>query len=104
MEDIVLPTSLKEIANDAFSECTSLKQLHIPEGCTKLGYRVFEKCKSLRVVSLPKTICYIGSYAFDECENLQAIIVPYGSVANFKKILDKCIYSNYKYKKLLVAQ
>ena len=104
LEDIVLPTSLKEIANDAFSKCTSLKQLHIPEGVTKLGYRVFEKCKSLRVVSLPKTIWYIGSYAFDECENLQAIIVPYGSVANFKKILDNCIYSNYKYKKLLVAQ
>ncbi len=104
LEDIVLPTSLKEIANDAFSKCTSLKQLHIPEGVTKLGYRVFEKCKSLRVVSLPKTICYIGSYAFDECENLQAIIVPYGSVAILKKILDKCIYSNYKYKKLLVAQ
>ena len=104
LEDVVLPTSLKEIANDAFSKCTSLKQLHIPEGVTKLGYRVFEKCKSLRVVSLPKTICYIGSYAFDECENLQAITVPYGSVEKFKKMLDNCIYSNYKYKKLLVAK
>lgn len=104
LEDIVLPTSLKEIANDAFSKCTSLKQLHIPEGVTKLGYRVFYKCTSLRMVSLPKTIISIGSYAFDMCDNLQAIIVPYGSVAKYKKILDDSNYSNYKYKKLLIAQ
>ena len=104
LEDIVLPTSLKEIANDAFSKCTSLKQLHIPEGVTKLGYRVFYECTSLRMVSLPKTIISIGSYAFDMCDNLQAIIVPYGYVAKFKKILDDRIYSNYKYKKFLVAQ
>jgi len=38
------------------------------------------------------------------CDNLQAIIVPYGYVAKFKKILDDRIYSNYKYKKFLVAQ
>lgn len=104
MEDIVLPSSLKEIANDAFSKCVSLRQIHIPDGVLKLGYRVFDECTSLRMVSLPKTIISIGSYAFDKCDNLQAIIVPYGSVARYKNILDNCIYSNYKYKKFLVAQ
>ena len=103
LEDVVLPSSLKETANDTFSKCVSLRQIHIPEGVLKLGYRVFYECTSLRMVSLPKTIISIGSFAFDKCDNLQAIIVPYGSVAKFKKILDDCI-SNYKYKKFLVAQ
>ena len=41
-----LPESLKTVRAYAFSGCTGLKELELPDSITTIGYRAFEKSDS----------------------------------------------------------
>lgn len=60
----------------AFSGCTSLKCVDIPESITKIGYCTFLKCTSLTSVIMPDSITSIDGSAFEDCSNLTSISIP----------------------------
>ena len=60
----------------AFSECTSLKEIHIPDGVTKIGDSAFDSCKSLSEISIPDSVTRIGKRAFCDCRSLRKIYIP----------------------------
>ncbi len=76
--DLEIPATLGEvnvtsIGNNAFSECTSLASVTIPEGVTSIGAFAFNKCTSLASVTIPSSIRNIGRDAFQECANLKSL-------------------------------
>lgn len=91
---IILPNSLKEIADQAFGYCTSLQTVEIP-ACTRILNSVFLGCTSLREVTLPDGVVTIGSNLFSNCNSLQKVTILSGSVlrntfagcANLKEII-----------------
>lgn len=72
-------TSLKRISASAFSECSNLQRLTLPEGIDALGERSFEDCTNLAVINIPSSVRHIGSFAFFGCKNLSCpIVIPEG--------------------------
>ena len=81
---VVIPDTLGgypvgEIGNRAFSGCSGLISVTIPDGVTSIGDSAFRGCGSLTSVTLPGSVTSIGAYAFSNCTSLQSIAIP-GSV------------------------
>lgn len=73
LKTIVLPNSLEEIGDSAFSGCVSLENINIPEGVKVIPARCFRNCRSLKEIHLPNTLEKIETHAFIGCTNLKAI-------------------------------
>ena len=71
------------IAEDAFYNCSSLKEVVIGRNVTKIGAGAFQNCKKLKSVTIPKSVKEIGKNAFRNCKNLKKITV---TGKNLKKI------------------
>ena len=60
----------KWIGSSAFSDCSSLKSITIPNSVTSIGNQAFYWCNSLTSVTIPNSVTEIGDGAFDCCESL----------------------------------
>lgn len=63
------------IADLAFSDCTSLTSVTIPNSVTSIGYEAFYKCTSLTSVTIPNSVTEIGKEAFCGCSTLDSVII-----------------------------
>lgn len=71
-----IPSSVTEVADNAFAHCTKMEYVKIPDTVTKIGERAFYKCSSLgagdslNTFSIPKSVETIGDSAFWDTEIL----------------------------------
>lgn len=70
VENITVPSSVKELKIYAFKGCESLKTITLPEGLTKIGDYAFSGCSSLSNISIPNSITAVGYSAFSGCNAL----------------------------------
>ncbi|MBQ7133123.1 MAG: leucine-rich repeat protein [Ruminococcus sp.] len=61
------------IPNKAFSGCSSLKSISIPDNITTIGHSAFSSCNSLTSVVIPESVTSIGSEAFSYCGLLNTV-------------------------------
>ena len=73
LTSISIPNSVTTIGSEAFSGCTSLESITIPNSITSLSNNVFTNCTSLNEVTLPASITSIGENAFAGCTKLYDI-------------------------------
>ena len=81
--EVAIPATLGgekvlEIGDGAFSNCTSLATISLPEGLLRIGSWSFENCGSLNSISIPTSVTSIGEAAFLRCYNLNSIALPDG--------------------------
>lgn len=76
LTEIVLPSSIEKIDEDAFHGCDRLVSINLPERVNYLGKRCFINCSSLSSIDLPSNITYIGSNCFERCYKLSRISIP----------------------------
>ena len=77
-----VPTSLKtviitggeSIGDCAFSTCTSLTSIEIPNSVTSIGDYAFEYCDSLTGIVIPDSVTSIGYGAFYGCYKLAEVV------------------------------
>ncbi len=67
-------SNCREIKEYAFSECSRLKAIQIPDSVTSLGTYVFEQ-SGLETVTIGSGVSSIDTYAFLGCEKLKEISV-----------------------------
>ena len=72
--------NVRKIENMAFYECSSLKEINIPNSINVIGSRVFAGCKFLEKVNLPNSINIIYSETFSRCSSLVHIDIPEGVI------------------------
>ncbi|MDO4544020.1 MAG: leucine-rich repeat protein [Clostridia bacterium] len=74
----VLKNGTKSITAYAFSECTSLTEIVIPDSVVAIGERAFTRCSSLRSVEISDSVVTIGRGTFSYCSSLSSIAIPNG--------------------------
>lgn len=62
-KNTVIPEEILVIEDNAFSGCSKLTSINLPEGLTKIGYQAF-KSAGLYNISIPKNVKSIGTGAF----------------------------------------
>ena len=70
---ITIPNSMTSIGNSAFSRCSSLTNINIPNSMTSIGSQAFYYCRNLTSITIPNSVTYIGDYAFEWCERLSTV-------------------------------
>ena len=76
LTSITIPNSVTRIGEDAFFKCISLKEIIIPDSVTHIDDRAFFNCKSLKEIIIPNSVTSIDSYAFQDCYSLTSITIP----------------------------
>lgn len=73
----VIPSdgSVTGIGSYAFSGCSGLTSITIPDSVTDIGDSAFSGCKGLTSITIPDSVTGIGSYAFYGCSELQNIYI-----------------------------
>lgn len=91
LTSIIIPNSVTNIGNAAFGRCYSLTSVSIPNSVSSIGYSAFIDCTNLSSIIISKNITTIGSYAFAHCSNLVSISMKKKSPID----IDYSSFSNY---------
>ena len=73
---ITLPESITDIGYGAFDGCSSLTSITLPESVTNIRYYTFRNCSSLTAINIPEGVTSIGEKAFNGCSSLTSITIP----------------------------
>lgn len=60
----------------AFSGCTGLTSVVIPNGITYIGELAFWDCSGLTSITIPNSVTSIGGGAFADCTGLSSMLIP----------------------------
>ena len=91
-----IPPHIKAIEVCAFSD-TSIEELIVPEGVTRIGEGAFNWNPKLKKIVLPSTLKELGTDCFEGCENLHKIHFN-GTVRQWRSIhkFNNRIVNSYK--------
>ena len=84
LTSVNIPNSVTSIGEYAFYDCTGLTSVTIPNSVTSIGSSAFSGCTGLTSVTIPNSVTSIGSSAFSGCTGLTSIEIP-NSVTNIEK-------------------
>jgi hypothetical protein len=79
LKSIVIPESVTSIDDLAFYGCSRLISITIPKGVTSIGNGAFSGCISLTPIIIPESVTNIGWSPFADCSNLESIKVEAGN-------------------------
>ena len=68
--------SITSIGKYAFSGCSGLTSINIPNSVTSIGEWAFSRCSGLTSITIPNSVTSIGYGAFSDCSGLTSISIP----------------------------
>ena len=68
--------SVTSIGGYAFSSCSGLTSVTIPNSVSSIGLGAFRDCSGLTSVIIPNSVTSIGDYAFEYCSGLTSVTIP----------------------------
>ena len=76
LTSITIPNSVTSIGGYAFEFCSSLTSITIPNSVTSIGWYAFYCCTYLTNITIPNSVTSIGDSAFKDCRSLTSITIP----------------------------
>ena len=77
LEEVVLPDSLIKFGDSVFYGCTALTKINLPSDyLERISNYMFQNCSSLKNLELPNEIEWVGRSAFEGCSALEELIIP----------------------------
>ena len=89
---VIIPASVKYISNYAFYGMRNLETVEFEAGSvlTKVDVGAFMDCTSLKNITLPDSTWIIGMKAFANCSSLQTFYIPKGTVTIGNMVFAGC--------------
>jgi hypothetical protein len=81
LESVAVPDSVVDIGGfrgAVFLGCTSLKRVEFPDTVTNIGQKSFQDCGSLQQITIPPKVTAIPFGVFWRCRSLGAMTIPEG--------------------------
>ena len=75
IKKVVIQEGVTSICDSAFSGCSNLVELELPQSMKRIGFFAFASCNSLKSVFLPAGVEQIRGNAFQNAKNLERIDV-----------------------------
>lgn len=76
LESIELPDTVTFVSGFAFAKCTALKSITLPSSVQSIASNAFEGCTALNSVRLEGNVFNLQPYIFRNCTGLQEIFLP----------------------------
>ena len=76
LTSVVIPNSVTSIEKSAFYGCSGLTSITIPNSVTSIGGSAFNRCSGLTSITIPNSVTSIGDAAFVGCRGLTSITIP----------------------------
>lgn len=76
LTSVTIPDSMREIGSGAFLACTSLTSITIPGNVTSIGDWAFNGCSSLTGIAIPNGVTSIKDFTFYDCSSLTSVTIP----------------------------
>lgn len=76
LTDVNIPASVTKLEEYAFSSCTKINNITMPEGLLTISDWAFDGCRNLEVIDIPSTVTTIGNGAFSSCNKVKSLILP----------------------------
>ena len=98
--DIVIPETVifnnvtytvTSIGSSAFSGCSGLTSVEIPNSVTSIGSSAFAYCSGLTNIEIPGSVSSIGMNAFRNCSKLENVIICNGVTSIVDSMFWECI-------------
>ena len=90
LASVTIPEGVTSIGSGAFEMCISLASVTIPEGVTSIGNSAFYGCSSLASVTIPEGVTSIGNSAFEGCSSLASVTIPEGVTSIGRSAFSDC--------------
>lgn len=87
-------SNVREIGSAAFSRCTSLESVIIPDEVERIKSLAFRDCKSLASISFPDKVESIGSNSFEGCDSLKSVRISSSVTSIGKEVFMSCYNLN----------
>lgn len=71
LQSVELLPGCTAVPDNAFYECSRLREIILPDTVTSVGYRAFYRCAYLTAVTLPAGLTALGDEAFSGCVRLE---------------------------------
>ena len=76
LTSVTIPNSVTNIGKEAFSGCSGLTSVTIPKSVTSIGDDAFYGCSGLTSVTISNNVTSIGDDAFYGCSGLTSVTIP----------------------------
>ena len=90
LTSVIIPNSVDSINTSAFKWCSSLNSVTIPNSVIYIGYQAFYECTGLTSVSIGNSVASIESFAFCGCSGLSSITIPNSVTLIGRGAFEKC--------------
>lgn len=76
LTSVEIPNSVTTIYTNAFADCISLASIDIPNSVTKIEGQAFSGCRSLTSIKIPNSVTKIDYGTFRDCSSLTLVEIP----------------------------
>ena len=76
LQTLVIPDTVTSIGENAFMNCEFLSSITIPDSVKCIAGNAFRGCSSLKKIDIPQNATWTGDFSFTGCSSLESITIP----------------------------